>query len=152
MHDSLTTCVPLHQVKSSQNCCDRNFQKSPVGKSVRDKTRRDFWVIFQNKKKLTLMYGSLTTCSIACFYFSFSSQNLLFGDCYNFSSFFFILSFRLPTNIGTTSSTPTAMPLVVISDGIEIWGRSRLLQGFSFSSTVLTPALALGQPGYWLGS
>ncbi len=37
-----------------------------------------------------------------------------------------------PTNIGTARATPTATPLVVISDGGQNLGRVRLLQGFLF--------------------
>ena len=54
------------------------------------------------------------------------------------------LVFNYPTNIGTTRATPTAMPLVVISDRRRNLGCSRLLQGFFFH--ILTPALVLGQP------
>ncbi len=47
-----------------------------------------------------------------------------------------------PTNIGTTRTSATATPLVVISDG----GGSKfgLVSGCSRGFTILTPALALG--------
>ncbi len=56
-----------------------------------------------------------------------------------------IVIFRCPTNIGITRATPTATPLVVISDGGQNLGCVRLLYGFFFF-TIFTPALALGQP------
>ncbi len=48
-----------------------------------------------------------------------------------------------PTNIDTTRATPTATPLVIISDA----GRGHNLGcSKAFSPTILTPALASGQP------
>ena len=46
-----------------------------------------------------------------------------------------------PTNVGITRATPTASPLVVISDGVKSYVALRVL-----SSTILALALALGRP------
>ncbi len=50
---------------------------------------------------------------------------------------------NIPTNIGTTRTTPTATPLVVISDVTLV--TAGCAKGSLFS-TILTPALPLGQP------
>ncbi len=47
-------------------------------------------------------------------------------------------------NIGTTRATPTAAPLVVISDGIENLDRPMVAVRVLFFVTSLAPTLALG--------
>ncbi len=50
-----------------------------------------------------------------------------------------------PTNVGATGATPSAPPLVVVSDRVEIWVALGCSKS-SLSLAALTPALALGQP------